>query len=46
MERQLDQAFADPGAATYKLAAAGLGIALLGIGVIFVIVLVVKFAFF
>jgi class 3 adenylate cyclase len=46
VERQLDQAFADPGAATYKLAAGGLGIALLGIGVIFVIVLVVKFAFF
>jgi class 3 adenylate cyclase len=46
VERQLEHAFSDPGQATYKLAAGGLGVALLGVGVIFVIVLVVKFAFF
>jgi class 3 adenylate cyclase len=46
VERQLGRAFADPGEATFKLAAGGLGIALLGILTIFVLVLVVKFAFF
>jgi len=46
VERQLEQAFADPSQATFKLAAGGLGIALLGVVTILAIVLVVKFAFF
>jgi class 3 adenylate cyclase len=46
VERQLDQAFSDPGQATFKLAAGGLGIALLGVVTLVVIVLIVKVAFF
>jgi class 3 adenylate cyclase len=46
VERTLDEAFAEPGKVPYKLAAGGLGIALLAVVTLVVIVIVVKLAFF